>query len=120
MVYGEASSIIFHEDGVGDTAVPNSVGSRQGCSLGSFLYCLAIHPYLLQLREEFPDLFILAYCDDVHIIGPPELAVKAYKRWAFLYGSELQGELRDDKGVVFSPSVPEATYAFSIFHLRCP
>ena len=108
MVYGEASSIIFHEDGVGDTAVPNSVGSRQGCSLGSFLYCLAIHPYLLQLREEFPDLFILAYCDDVHIIGPPELAVKAYKRWSFLYGCELQGELRDDKGVAFSPSVPEA------------
>jgi hypothetical protein len=42
LVYGEASDILFHEEGIGDTTVPNSVGSRQGCSLGSFLYCLAI------------------------------------------------------------------------------
>ena len=80
---------------------------KKGCSLGSFLYCLAIHPVLQQLRSEFPDLLILAYCDDVHVVGSPERAIKAYKRWAHLYGSILQGELRDDKGVAFSPTVSE-------------
>jgi len=30
LVYGEASDILFHEEGIGDTTVPNSVGSRQG------------------------------------------------------------------------------------------
>ena len=108
MVYGGASNILFFEDGVGDTTVPNSVGSRQGCSLGSFLYCLAIHPYLLRLRSEFPDLLIVAYCDDVHIIGPPDRAIEAYERWAYMYVNELQGELRDDKGVTYSPVVSEA------------
>ena len=54
MVYGEASSIIFHEDGVGDTAVQNSVGSRQGCSLGSFLYCLAIDLVLVTITRRIP------------------------------------------------------------------
>jgi hypothetical protein len=67
LLYGQASDIIFHEDGQGLASIVNSVGSRQGCSLGSLLYCLAIHPLLLQLQGEFPDLLILAYCDDVHI-----------------------------------------------------
>jgi hypothetical protein len=102
LVYGEAADIIFSEDGAGTEKILNSVGSRQGCSLGSFLYCLAIHPLLQILQAEFPDLLVLAYCDDIHIAGPPERAFIAYKRWAFLYGKYLQGELRDDKGHVYA------------------
>ena len=79
------------------------MGSRQGFSLDSFLYYLAIHPYLKQLRAEYPDLTIVAYCDDVHILGPPSRAILAYKRWAQIYCTELQGELRDDKGMAFAP-----------------
>jgi hypothetical protein len=73
MVYGEAADIIFFEEDCGITKVLNSVGSRQGCSLGSLLYCIAIQPLILQLRQEFPDLLILAFCDDVHFVGDPKL-----------------------------------------------
>jgi hypothetical protein len=59
----------------------------------------------LQLQQDFPDLLILAYCDDVHIVGPPEQAIRAYRKWASTYNAVLQGELRDDKGCVYSPSV---------------
>ena len=83
-MYGTASSIIFNESGYGRSEVLNSVGSRQGCSRGSFLYCLNIHPLLKQLADEFPGGVILAFADDVHIIGPPELAAAAYERWRFL------------------------------------
>jgi hypothetical protein len=103
LMYGDAADVIFYEDGAGLERIFNAVGSRQGCSLGSFLYCLAIHPYLEQLRAEYPDLTIVAYCDDVHILGPPSRAILAYKRWAQLYCTELQGELRDDKGMAFAP-----------------
>ena len=105
LVYGDASDILFSEFDSETTTVRNSVGSRQGCSLGSFLYCLAIHGLLLQMQHEFPDLLILAFCDDVHFVGDPSRAVAAYKRWAYLYASDLQGELRDDKGIVFSPTL---------------
>ena len=80
MVYGEAADIIFFETDCGITKVCNSVGSRQGCSLGSLLYCVAIQPLILQLRKEFPDLLILAFCDDVHFVGDPAQASQAYKR----------------------------------------
>ena len=110
-LYGGTASIIFPEPGCDVEEILNSVGSRQGCPWGSFLYCLSIHASLVRLAAEFPDLLILAYCDDVHIVGPPARAIKAYHRWASLYNSDLQGELRNDKGKVFSPSVaPSALY----------
>ena len=107
LVYGQESDILVSEmidDKSTTTRIPSSVGSRQGCSLGSFLFCLAIHPCLNQLKDEFPDLMIIAYCDDVHIVGPPAQAIQAYHRWAYLYSCVVQGELRNDKGVVYSPS----------------
>ena len=105
LVYGASSDIIFFEPDAGASAVPNSVGSRQGCSLGSFLYCLAIHPLLVQMQEEYPELLVVAFCDDVHFVGDPAKAAEAYKRWAYLYSRVLQGELRDDKGIAYSPTL---------------
>ena len=104
LLYGSAASILFGEEGVGVSEVFNSVGSRQGCSWGSFFYALSIHPYLVQLADEFPDLLIVAYCDDVHIVGPPARAVQAYLRWEHLYVHEIQGELRHSKGKCFAPN----------------
>ena len=63
--------IIFNESGYGRSEVLSSVGSRQGCSWGSFLYCLTTHPLLKQLSDEFPGCVILAFADDVHITAPP-------------------------------------------------
>ena len=105
LMYGSASSIIFNESGYGRSEVLNSVGTRQGCSWGSFLYCLTIHPLLKQLADEFPGCVILAFADDVHIIGPPELAAAAYERWRFLYAALLQGELNDSKSTCYSPKI---------------
>jgi len=108
VMYGYPASIIFPEPGADIEEVLNTVGSRQGCTWGSFLYCLSIQGILEKLSKEFPDLLILAYCDDVHIVGDPKRAIAAYHRWALLYGEVLQGELRDEKGQAFSPSIPEA------------
>ena len=108
LVYGSSSTILFPDPLGNMDVVMNSVGSRQGCSLGSFLYCLAIHEPLSQLQREFPDLLILGYADDVAICGESTLVIKAYHRWAFLYSDALQGELRHDKGKIYAPSVTRA------------
>ena len=108
LMYGEASSVIFHEDGVGRTEVKSSVGTRQGRSWGSSLYCLTTQPLLQQLADEFPDCVVLAFADDVHILGPPRRAAVAYERWQFLYEAILQGQMNDSKSKCFSPTLSEA------------
>ena len=105
VLYGDPSSILLHEPGSGLTDILNSAGCKQGCSLGSFLFCLAIHSLLLQLQAEFSELLIIGYCDDINIVGKPDRVIEAYGRWAHLYGSLLQGQLRSDKCKVYSPSL---------------
>ena len=102
LAYWDTSSVLFAEPGDEATEIKSSVGSRQGCSLGSFLYALAIHEDLLSLRQMFPACHITAYADDLSIVGPPSQAIQAYRQWSYMYGVSLQGELRDDKGAAFS------------------
>jgi hypothetical protein len=75
--------VVVFQDGDDVAEVRSSVGSRQGCSMGSFLFCLAIHEELLQLHRAFPQLMIIAYCDDVYIVGDAEAAIQAYNCWSF-------------------------------------
>ena len=125
MMYGSEASIIFSEEGVPHpSVVKNSVGTRQGCSLGSMIFALMIHPYLVILAKEFPSVLILAYADDVSFVGSPEMVVACYKRWQELYTVELQGSLRDEKGVVYaqrphSGGPPTSTLA-SLLNLDLP
>ena len=58
----------------------SSTGAIQGCPLGSFLYCLADLDILEQLQADFSDCLILAYVDDIYILGPPASAATAFAR----------------------------------------
>ena len=50
--------------------VLNNVGTRQGCSMGSFIFALMIHPYIVQLAKEFEGrVLVLAFADDVNLCG---------------------------------------------------
>ena len=129
VLYSRTSNILFQSDGPpgSDGEAPdatdssdasnsrlevvlNNVGTRQGCSMGSFIFALMIHPYLMQLAEEFEGrVLVLAFADDVNLCGEPADVVEAYKRWKQLYTNELQGSLRDDMGVVFAPGISDAT-----------
>ena len=100
--YGVPSELLYAEPQTRPTTIQSTVGSRQGCVLGSLTYCLALHPALQTLATEFPDVLILSYVDDTHILGTPARAAQAYRRWAQLYSAWMEGELRDDKGASFS------------------
>jgi hypothetical protein len=54
-------------------------GVRQGDFCGPLLFALALQGPLERVREAFPDVRVVAYADDVHLQGPPEAAIEAFR-----------------------------------------
>ena len=55
-------------------------GVQQGCSFGSFLAALGLQPILEDVARSMPSGLLGAYCDDVRICGPIDVAHAAYSR----------------------------------------
>ena len=70
----------------GDCLAFSNEGVRQGDPLGPPLFALAIHPILLQLDQEFPQLSIYAYLDDVTVTGEAQDLLKLVERFRYLVG----------------------------------
>ncbi|KAL0221782.1 hypothetical protein RCL1_001636 [Eukaryota sp. TZLM3-RCL] len=62
--YGSSASIAFNEHTLFSTS-----GVGQGDPLGPFLFCLTIHPVLVTLQSLFPNIKIIAYMNDISLIG---------------------------------------------------
>ena len=67
-------------------------GVHQGDPLGSTLFALALHPIIMKVAEEHPGVLILAYADNVIMIGKiSDLrgAVRVYKEYLAAVGLDL-------------------------------
>ena len=104
--YAKPSVCLFAEPDGPAEAIESTVGSRQGCGLGSLTYCLALQPAVQQLQTEFPDALILTYVDDLHIVAEPKRAAACYQRWREIYHRWMEGRLRADKSKSFSLGAP--------------
>ncbi|KAL0207538.1 hypothetical protein P9112_012166 [Eukaryota sp. TZLM1-RC] len=60
-----------------NSILSSSSGVKQGDPLGPLLFCLTIHPILLQIQEMFPSLKMIAYMDDVVLISDLNFLEKA-------------------------------------------
>ncbi|KAL0205087.1 hypothetical protein P9112_000394 [Eukaryota sp. TZLM1-RC] len=64
LFYGKKSDLIFDS-----FTLESSSGVKQGDPLGPLLFCLAIHNIIKMTQQDFPDLRIVAYMDDISNIG---------------------------------------------------
>ena len=67
-------------------------GVHQGDPLGSTLFALALHPIIMKVAEEHPGVLILAYADNVIMIGKiSDLrgAVRDYREYLAEVGLDL-------------------------------
>ncbi|KAL0224551.1 hypothetical protein P9112_003941 [Eukaryota sp. TZLM1-RC] len=69
MPYFQSTYSTYSNLHFGNSILSSSSGVKQGDPLGPLLFCLAIHPILLQIQEMFPSLKMIAYMDDVVLIG---------------------------------------------------
>src|SRR5690606_34081282 len=77
--YGTPSHL-FIRSGDSFTSILSARGSRQGCVLGSLLFCLGIQPILKQAVEGLDNLSIIAVIDDITLVGPPDAVITAFRR----------------------------------------
>ena len=106
-LYGFPSQQLVPDGEGGVASIPSTVGSRQGCSLGSFLFCLALQKTLNAVKSRHPDVTVLAYADDVTLVGRPAKAVAAFQEYTKLYERNMHGELRPEKCVCYAPGLTE-------------
>ena len=70
---------------IGDDLVCRSAsGVRQGDPLGPAFFALGLQPLLQEVKEEFPDVTVIAYLDDVYFMGPRIQAISARQSLARL------------------------------------
>ena len=74
-MYAEASDLVYQMES--ETVLITSEGVHQGDPLGPSLFSLAIHPIVSQLQKDHHNVRILAYLDDIFILGEPDNAIDA-------------------------------------------
>jgi hypothetical protein len=80
LCYGVPSPLyLFDRDGLVESFVSQR-GSRQGCVLGTLLFCLGLQPILEKASAGLHDLTVSAYIDDVAVVGPLDQAAIFFER----------------------------------------
>jgi hypothetical protein len=105
--YVDTPSLFFRRD-TGESDVLDSVsGPQQGDPFGPFLFSLAIHDVIIDISRRFPRVKLLAYLDDIFLLGEATDVAAAFRQLrAGLVGVNL--EIRADKCKVYAPAGPDA------------
>ena len=84
LCYGVPSPLhLFGRDGL-VSSFTSQGGSRQGCVLGTLLFCLGLQPALKEASRDLGDLTVSAYIDDIAAVGPLEQVSPSLKRLSTL------------------------------------
>ena len=101
--YGETAPLHIFEGGSIKATLESVSGVRQGDPFGSFLFARLIHEDLAQVHDAFlpQGVLVLAYLDDIFIVGPRSLALDAAHELAQRLN---QKNLKFGKNKLFAPS----------------
>ena len=105
-LYGVPSDQCFADSDAIPRSVPSSVGSRQGCALGTLAHAINLQPVLLRVNESVltpRDPLLISYVDDSTIVAPLDLASRAYHSYSHHLTSITCGSLRPSKCEVYGP-----------------
>ena len=84
LCYGIPSPLhLFGRDGL-VASLTSQRGSRQGCNLGTLLFCLGLQPILEEAARGLDNLTVSAYIDDIAAVGPLEQVSVFFERLSIL------------------------------------
>ena len=99
-MYGESSSLLFMQE---SSPIVISYGVHQGTLLGPALFAIAIQPVLLDLEKDHPQIYVLAYLDDVFLLGNATDVLCAFHDLKRAFSS-ISLEIANHKCEIFCPS----------------
>ena len=105
-MHGHSSSLVYLQ-GSSSIAIP-SQGVHQGDPLGPVLYATTIHPILSEIQNNIPEVTLLAYLDDVFLLGSPDKVLAAFNMLKKSF-STINFSVSETKCEVFSPNVTHLT-----------
>jgi hypothetical protein len=77
-IYGRPSTLLIrNRTGRPIASISSEQGVRQGCVFGSLLFATATMKMLTDVKKEFPEVEVLAYLDDVILVGKPDRCLDA-------------------------------------------
>ena len=77
------------------------LGSAPGDPLGPLLFSMALHPVLAHVKELYPEVDIVAYLDDVFILGERIAVMEAFE-FLRVQGQRIGLTIKDHKSHLFS------------------
>ena len=101
-MYGKPSSLVFMRD-TSPVIIASEEGVHQGDPLGPVTFATAIHSVLTNVQNSHPSVRVLAYLDDVFLLGEAEDVLAAFcdLKKSFL---AINLVIADKKCEIFSPS----------------
>ena len=76
-------------------------GGNTGCAKLPVLFCVALQDAMRAVRLRHPDVVIIGFMDDNHILGPADRVLAAYADMRHVLKEELNLDFNDSKTAVF-------------------
>ena len=102
-MYHDVSALIAMQEGC-SVLLQSEVGVHQGDPLGPALFALTIHPYLVNLQNIYPKIQVLAYLNDVFLVGAPADVINALNSLSVCF-QELGLNIHHDKCDLYCPDL---------------
>lgn len=106
-MYTTPSPLHLTQAPVGRDTLWSRAGVRQGDPCGPLFFALAMQGALEQVNSHFQDVEVLAYLDDVFLLGPAHMVEQAY-RFFERCTLELGLVMQPTKSTVYSPNTSSA------------
>ena len=104
-MYDSPSTLIYVK-GKDIVKLQSEEGVHQGDPLGPVLFSIALQPIIASVQDRHQDTTMLAYLDDVYVVGLPESSISVF--------DDVKGSLkdvgltiRDEKCKLYYPDAPE-------------
>ena len=76
--YSAPTPLFVFDQGQHVATISSQMGSRQGCKLGSLLFCIGMKQVYADVLAQCPDIEGVAICDDFTLVGPAASVYRAY------------------------------------------